>query len=89
MQNLVLLHNDAEGKRFLSCEQKVYFNTVLQSTLVSKASTTVLQKNKFNHEASVIRKFDIGIRENPLKNSIYAMSTMRDSNLADKKPRQD
>lgn len=56
---------------------------------MSKASTTVLQKNKFNHEASVIRKFEIGIRENPLKNSIYAMSTMRDSNLADRKPHQD
>jgi len=43
LDNLVLLHNDLEGTKSLSCEQKVYFNTVMQSTMASRASTTLMQ----------------------------------------------
>lgn len=78
----MLLHNDLEGTKSLSCEQKVYFNTVMQETMASKASTTQMQKSsKEKDKSSQLKKFEIGLRESPLRNSIYALSTVRDNNL--------
>jgi hypothetical protein len=42
LNNLVLCFDEIEKQKFLSCEYKCYFNTVMQSNLQSRASSTVI-----------------------------------------------
>ena len=76
--NLVLLSGHQDQK-LLACEQKVYFNTVMQSLMTSKASSTTQQNLKGGNP---MQQFDTKMSVTQLRSSIYAMSTIRDKNLA-------
>jgi hypothetical protein len=73
----VLLSGQQDCK-LLACEQKVYFNTVMQSMMMSKASSTAMQSKK---KESPHSQFETKIGVQQLKNSIYALSTVRDINF--------
>ena len=46
LNNLVLLHNDIEKQTSLACEQKVYFNTVMQDIFESQASAAAISTSR-------------------------------------------
>jgi hypothetical protein len=78
----VLIPNDLDKQQTLACELKVYFNSVMQEIYTSAASSTSLStKRKETTPLGQLRKFEIGIKQNPLRNSIYALSTIRDQNF--------
>lgn len=76
--NLVLLPAQ-QDHRLLACEQKVYFNTVMQSMMTSKASSTAMQRKK---KESPYNQYETKLGVQQLKSSIYALSTVRDTNFA-------
>jgi hypothetical protein len=62
---------------YLTCEHRLYFNEVWQNTFVSKAASGTLQSTLFAENQN-IRKFDVSVKERNLRQSIYALSSVRD-----------
>lgn len=78
LSNLALVQISQDKSLFLTCENRLYFNEVWQNNFVSKAATGSMQTTQFAEQKNV-RKYDVSIKERVLRQSIYAMSTVRDS----------